>query len=449
MFDLFQNLCQKYKVHYADLRSITVNSEKIFSDDHDVSISSNSSDGVGIRILKDGKWSIASSSTGSTLNDLFENANKLLIEAKTKFSQIKPIQAEYSTKFKKDPFSIPFKDKVEFLLDIKKRMDSPEIQNTKSVVAFLKSSERFISSEGSDIKTSYCKSIFISTSVARVGDNIQPVSYRNTFISGYEGINSVDIDKITSDMKKKMKRLLNAIPAPPGRFKIVCDPELTGLFFHEAVGHASEADSILNKSSVFKNMLGKKIASSQVSLTDDPTKKSWGHYKFDDEGIRASPTKIIDSGILSGFLHSRETASQMRVESTGNGRVDSIASFPIPRMSNLIIGNGNYSFDDLIDFKQGIYAKGFRGGQVDTITGNFVFGCEEAFLIKNGEISTPLRDVSLSGNVIDSLKGIDAVGKKSVSTSAGGSCGKRGQFVPVGEISPHMRIKNIIVGGRV
>lgn len=453
MYDLFQKLCEKYNVDYADLLFARNDSERVYAHDLDISISRNSTCGTGLRILKNGQWSISSSTEKMPVEKLFRETYKLSSKrlegtSKIDFKPQKPIKDKHSTRFKIDPFMVHEKEKVKLLTNVKKNIVSPQIKTTRSVVVFAKSDERFINSEGSDIETSYCKSIFMTSSIARKGDNIQPVTYRRAFISGYEGPASIDIERITSDLKSKAERMLNAKSAPAGKFTIVCDPELTGLFFHEAVGHACEADSVLNKTSILRGKVGDKIASGKVTLTDDPRKRAWGNYKYDDEGIPASSTEIISKGILRGYIHSRETASRMGVEPTGNGRSDSTFSFPIPRMSNLVVKRGEQSFLEITDLKKGIYAKGLGGGQVDIIKGNFIFGCEEAFLIEKGEISTPLREVSFSGNILTSLKKIDAVGNKAVRTAAGGTCGKKGQFVPVGEISPHIRIRNVMVGGR-
>ena len=231
-------------------------------------------------------------------------------------------------------------------------------------------------------------------------------------------------------------------------FYVIMDPKLTGVFMHEALGHAAEADHVLCGESILSDKLGEEIAYQGLTVADDPTiENSHGYYRYDDEGIRARRTEMIKEGVLVSFLHTRETAGRFNAEPTSNARAANYSELPLVRMSNTVIEPGDSDFEEMReDISYGIYAKGMRGGQVDTVRGEFQFSAEEAFLIEKGELTKRLKNVSLSGRTLDILKSIDAVGKKKVKGSIG-FCGKAGQEVPVSEYAPHIRVKKILVGG--
>ena len=226
--------------------------------------------------------------------------------------------------------------------------------------------------------------------------------------------------------------MLEAKPATSGNFPVIADPELTGVLVHEALGHAVEGDLILQNDSILKDKIGSQIASDIVNIFDDGSlKEGFGYYPYDVEGVKTAPNQLVKDGKLVSLLNSRETASKLNMKSSGNAR-SSIADQPIVRMSNTFLQPGDNTFEELIeDIPDGIYLKGSSGGHVDSGNG--------------GEITTPLRDVSLSGNILETLKNIDAIGndfKLSV-----GFCGKDGQTAPVSDGGPHTRILNALVGG--
>jgi Predicted Zn-dependent proteases and their inactivated homologs len=262
---------------------------------------------------------------------------------------------------------------------------------------------------------------------------------------GFEILEREDIEELGRRTGEKAVRLLKASSPPSGRFDIVTDPELTGVFIHEALGHAAEADLILQGDSILEGKLGEKIASEGVTIIDDPTIDGFGSYSYDAEGVRATETVLVENGVLTSLLNSRETAFKLGLEPSGNAR-SAIGDQPIVRMSNTYLKPGDLSFDELIeDIQNGVYLRGSRGGQVDTGKGIFQFNAAESFRIQDGEIAEPVKDVSLSGNVLETLKNVDGVG--SDFRLGIGFCGKSGQSVPVGDGGPHVRIRNAMVGG--
>ncbi|MHC1577661.1 MAG: TldD/PmbA family protein [Candidatus Methanospirareceae archaeon] len=253
----------------------------------------------------------------------------------------------------------------------------------------------------------------------------------------------------------KAVRLLDAEQPPAGEFPVIMDSKLTGVFMHEALGHAAEADHVLCGESILKDKLGEQVAYEGLTVADDPTVAgSHGYYKYDDEGLRARRTEIIKNGVLVSYLHTRETAGRLEATPTANARAADYSEVPLVRMSNTVVEAGSragagrgWSFEEMLEgVRFGIYAKGMRGGQVDTVRGEFQFSAEEAFLIEKGRLTKRLKNVSLSGRTLEVLKEIDAVGQEKKRGSIG-FCGKDGQEVPVSEFAPHVRVKRILVGG--
>ncbi len=225
---------------------------------------------------------------------------------------------------------------------------------------------------------------------------------------------------------------------------------MSGVFAHEAFGHLSESDFLFENPNLKKIMkIGRRFGSEDLNIIDDPTLPNLaGSYMFDDECIPSTKTYLIKKGKLSGRLHSRETAAAMNEEPTGNARALNCGFQPIVRMSNTFIDNGKHSFNQMLEnTDNGIYAKGSLGGMTNTEM--FTFSSEEAFLIKNGKITLPLRDVILSGNVFETLKNIDMIGNDLKLHGGLGGCGKGGQSpLPVSDGGPHVRIKDVIIGGK-
>jgi TldD protein len=241
--------------------------------------------------------------------------------------------------------------------------------------------------------------------------------------------------------------MLDAVPAPAGEMPVVLAPGMGGVLFHEAVGHPLEADTVQKEASVYRGRLGERLASPLVYGVDDATvPNAWGSFSFDDEGAPATRTVLFEEGVLRGYLYDRLRAERDGVPSTGNGRRQSYAHPPIPRMTNTAILNGTSRAEDVIaDTRRGVYVTALAGGQTNPASGDFVFGCSEAYLIEDGRITTPVRGVNLIGRAIQVMSAIDAVCDDFDTWE--GVCGKDGQSVPVGSGSPTLRISRITVGG--
>jgi len=242
---------------------------------------------------------------------------------------------------------------------------------------------------------------------------------------------------------------LDAVPAPAGVMDVVLGPGWPGILLHEAIGHGLEADANRKGASVFAGLMGQRIASEGVTVVDDGTiADRRGSITIDDEGTPSSRTTLIEDGILVGFMQDRQNARLMGVAPTGNGRRESYAHAPMPRMTNTIMLDGDTNPDDLVsDMRDGIHAVGFGGGQVDITNGKFVFSCTEAYLVKDGKRGAPVKGATLIGDGATALKQIRALGNDLALDPGMGTCGKAGQWVPVGVGQPSVLIGGLTVGG--
>ena len=242
---------------------------------------------------------------------------------------------------------------------------------------------------------------------------------------------------------------LDAQPAPAGSMTVVLGSGWPGILLHEAIGHGLEGDFNRKGTSAFSNMMGKQVAKKGITVIDDGTiKNRRGSLNVDDEGNPTQKTVLIEDGILVGYLQDTLNARLMNMSVTGNGRRESYAHAPMPRMTNTYMPNGKYDPKEIINsVGNGLYAENFGGGQVDITSGKFVFSASEAWMIKDGKLDYPVKGATIIGNGPDILKEVSMVGNDMSLDSGVGTCGKDGQSVPVGVGQPTLKIDNIIVGG--
>ncbi len=242
---------------------------------------------------------------------------------------------------------------------------------------------------------------------------------------------------------------LEAKPAPAGEMDVLLGPGWPGILLHEAIGHGLEGDFNRKKTSAFAGLLGQRIAAKGITIVDDGTiPNRRGSISIDDEGTPSNCTTLIEDGILVGFMQDRLNARLMGVAPTGNGRRQSYAHAPMPRMTNTYMRSGNRHPDEILaSVKKGLFAKSFGGGQVDITSGKFVFSCTEAYLIEDGKITAPVKGATIIGSGADALTRISMVGDDMALDPGIGTCGKQGQGVPVGVGQPTLRIDRLTVGG--
>jgi len=242
---------------------------------------------------------------------------------------------------------------------------------------------------------------------------------------------------------------LEAIAAPAGNMPVVLGPGWPGVLLHEAIGHGLEGDFNRTGSSAFSNRMGESVASPLCTIVDDGTLDNRrGSLTIDDEGTATNCTTLIEKGILKGYMQDKRNARLMGVESTGNGRRESYAHLPMPRMTNTYMLPGTSEHEEIIrSVKKGIYASNFGGGQVDITSGKFVFSASEAYLIEDGKITAPVKGATLIGNGPDVLTKVSMVGNNLQLDQGVGICGKQGQSVPVGVGQPSLKVDELTVGG--
>jgi TldD protein len=349
---------------------------------------------------------------------------------------------------KVDPQDVDIDDKKELAADVDRAARS--VAGISSVTASYSDGTqwtRYMNTEGADITSSVTRCLCQAEIIAREGGSAVGYRARVGATGGYEVFSREDPVARAGRAGRAAMRILGAGRPPKGKTTVVADPDLTGVFAHEALGHAAEADLVLSGDSILKGRLGRRIGAKGIDIIDDPTLKwGFGSFPFDDEGMKGKRKFLVRDGILEEFITSRETAGELGLQPNGGARAEGFDSRPLVRMSNTMVRPGDHSKEELIEgVKKGILALGTRGGQVDTAKGRFQFNAQEAFLIEKGEVTRPLKDVSLSGDTLRVLRNIDALGR-TMKFGSPGFCGK-GQMVPVGDGGPYARIRNVIVGG--
>jgi len=413
--------------------------------------------GATIRVLADGAWGVHSTTDIASLEQQMNPTLKLAQSVAARRSskdrpvslaEVPIIEDSLHWKPKKDVRNTELSERLELLNLLGDSASGHD--NVVSVTCGWHDEHihtEFLSSEGMNRTWSFQRSLINGMVTARDGSEV--VSYRTRFggEGGLELIESCDINQLGVDAKTSALRLLKAQRAPSGKMPLIADRDLTGVYIHEALGHPCEADLVAAGDSCLDGKLGHKIGSDIVTVIDDPTiRGGYGAHPIDDEGLDTTEKCLIKNGILTEYLNHRETAAHFDLKPNAGARAQDGLHHPLVRMSNTLIHGGTHAdLDELVeDLDYGVYACGSRGGQVDTGRGSFQFAAQEAWLIENGEITKPLKDVSVSGLTLQILKNVDGLTRES-KLAAPGFCGK-GQTVPVGDGGPIMRISEALVG---
>lgn len=303
-------------------------------------------------------------------------------------------------------------------------------------------------SEGTYKEDKRVRSRMTMTAVASNGSDMQTGFYGPGAHQGFEFIENLDLNHYAKEAARIAVTMLNADPAPSGKFPVIIDNEFGGVIFHEACGHGLEATSVAKNASVFANKVGQKVASDLVTYIDDGTlTNEWGSINIDDEGEVARKNVLIENGILKGYMIDKLNGRRMGEESTGSSRRQSYRYAPTSRMTNTYIAPGKSTPEEIIaNTEFGIYAKYMGGGSVNTATGDYNFAINEAYLVKNGKIDKPLRGATLIGNGAKTIQLIDMVGNNL--GHGAGMCGAASGSLPVNVGQPMVRVSEITVGGR-
>ncbi|MEA5552725.1 TldD/PmbA family protein [Anabaena cylindrica UHCC 0172] len=408
--------------------------------------------GGHVRACYKGGWGLSSFNQLATIQERIEEAiaaARIVGDEETILAHIDPIQAICELPLTgTDPRQISLKQKKQLCDRYTQLLKSVDSRITTTSVRYGDSAQRVIiaTSEGTLIEQSWVDMEMRFAATARNGDTVQ---------TGRETIGSrkayQDLTDLDAQVKGAAERAVTALSLPSVKgntYTVVIDPILSGLFVHEAFGHLSEADMAYENPDLLEVMtLGRRFGSEELQIFDGAAPAGHrGSYYYDDEGTPATTTQLIKDGVLVGRLHSRETAGKLEEAPTGNARCLDYHFSPIVRMTNTWIERGNTPVADLFtDIKEGVYARNWLGGMTNGEM--FTFSAGEAWMIRNGKIAEPVKDVTLSGNVFQTLADIEGIGDDFYWDESGG-CGKGGQNgLPVGCGGPSLRIKDVVVGG--
>jgi len=465
MKDIIESVRDKAKekkVTFMDCRFVEKDSTSIqIQDGKADKVSNGRSSGIGIRVIVDGAWGFASTNilTKEKVDESLDTAIKMAkassgkIKEPAQVKQVKPIVDKVNASFEIDPRVVPLEEKMKkavMLEELARNTEKEKIANT--ILGYSDGWQHIIvcNSFGSYVDSESIRSVVNVNVVAREGNLFQNAYESEAKTKGFELLKDLDPEKFSIKAAKRAIALLSAKKAPSGVFPVILHPTIIGLFTHEALGHNAEADGVMAGESILEGKMGQNVASKLISIVDDPTYEgSWGFYKYDSEATPAQRNMLIENGILKGYMHSLETAEKFNAFPTGNARAWDFDCRPIVRMSNTNILPGNDSYKDMIkSIDNGVMLTHGLGGYVNVERGQFTFTAAEGWLIKKGEIQEQIRDVNMSGILLETLQKIDGVSKEHGLETMTGYCGKSGQHMYVGAGGPYVRVKELLIGGQ-
>jgi TldD protein len=403
--------------------------------------------GAAVRALFGGAWGFVTTDSVTDLGEEVDLAKRIArkIDRREDLTLAhSPAGRSVVIPVKKDPRSLSLEEKVALLREIEDAAKVKGVSSTQAVYAEMDFSMHYSSSEGLDIESKMTRMGFVISAVAHRNGLYQTDGEGRSGVGGLELFDREDPIALARGVGETAVALLDAKAPRGGTYPVMLDQELAGVFVHEAVGHATEGDIILEGDSCLEGMMGQRIGSEMVTVKDDPSLMQNGYYPFDDEGSLSQETVLVEKGILKSYLNTRETAARLG-GAARNARAEGL-NRPVVRMSNTYIANGDWKLEEIFaEMGDGVYLAGSRGGQVSTGEGVFQFNAKRGYLVEKGEKTKLLRDVSLSGKILETLMHVRAVGSDLKFNS--GRCGKAGQLVPVSDGSPHLLVAEATVGG--
>ncbi len=435
---------------YCDIRKEKWERTNLTLKDGDMEkITSGSEEGAMVRVLYNNGWGNVGTSNLSELKNTAERSLEMAKKSdkykkeETGLAEVETHQEEVDMPMKKNFLDVSTEEKISFLRDLEGHLDKDFVKSTDLRYRDYLVDKEIATSDGTHVKMRIPRLVTYMI-VTGKSDTIQRASQGIGGTGGYEITEEAYEEKdIVLD---RLDTLLKAESAPSGKMSLIMDPHLAGVFSHEAFGHAAESDLVSTGNSCLAGKIGKKVASDIVTIKDDPTMEGYGSFPFDDEGTKAKNRVLVKDGTLNNFILDRENAWKLDMEPNGGARAEDFRVKPLVRMSNTIMEPGDMEFDELLEHvDKGVYAKSSSGGQVSPAQGTFQFNAQEAYLIEDGEIIKPLRDVSFNGFTLETLKNITGITKE-METGIG-HCGK-GQRAPVTDGGGNVLISEVTVGGK-
>ena len=457
--DLLSKIIKKALSNGGDYADVFMEEERPLSiqleDDKIEKLSSGVDSGIGVRVIFGDKSAYAYSNDFSE-DSLFNIAGAVSRAAGDAKVRERPldltkVSPSVDFKIKYNPRDVEIKEKISLVENAGRSAKnvSPRIRQVSVIYRDSIRNICIATSDGTVTEDERIYTLALIQVVAAEGDVLQTAYEPVGGFAGFELFDENPFEETAVKTAQKAVMLLNARKAPGGRMPVVISAEAGGTMIHEAVGHGLEADLVQQGLSVYAGKIGQQIASPLITIIDDPTlPNKRGSFRFDDEGVTARRTVLVEKGILKGYMYDRLTAMKEGTSSTGNGRRQSYKDRPIPRMSNTFIAPGDDDPKKIISsVDKGFFVRKMGGGQVNTVTGEFVFEVSEGYLIEKGQTGELVRGATLIGNGPEVLKSMDMIGNDI--GFAIGTCGKDAQGIPVSDAMPTVRIPEMVVGGEV
>lgn len=415
--------------------------------------------GAGVRVLVGGAWGFAPTNnpTPEELLQCVEDAVSMARAASPTVTDpgmvadVEPIVDTVAAEYEIDPREVPLADRVQTIFEVEKAARESDKRIVNTVANYRDAAGKTIiaSSVGTYIELTGVRCGINVHATAAEGEVLQTASKHQSNALGYEMIRALDPGEFGGETARKAIALLSAKRAPAGKFDVIIDPLICGLLVHEAFGHNCEADAVWSGHSILRGKEGQRVAADAITIWDDPTlPKLNGSFVYDHEGVKAQPHLLVEGGTLRNYMHSLETAARFGAAPGGSARCQSYDHVPIIRMSNTYIAAGDCTFEEMLaGTETGLYLAGGHWGYVFTARGQFTCNVENAWAIEHGKLGQYYRNVCISGLTLETLQNVTAVGND-VRFELGGTCGKNGQGAPVDSGGPHLRIRDVVVGGQ-
>lgn len=440
---------------YADLYFEHTNRNQLVLQDGEVNRTSSSIDyGVGIRAVVGDQTGYAYVEN-TNLQDML-NAAKVAANIANQSKQQTAINIEEKTYKNHYPIQHPWIDatvatKKQFLQKLNERIFELDGRTTKTIITLADSTSHilFFNSLGVLGADYQPMCLMYANCTMEENGNIESGSSSRAFRMGFEFLTENLVETLAQEAVSQTSRLFGAAKPKAGEMPVVMAAGESGILLHEAIGHAFEADFNRKGMSIFSDQLGKSVCDANINVVDDGTlSQARGSINMDDEGVESQKTYIVKDGILESYLHDRISAKHYGVSPTGNGRRESFREIPLPRMRVTYMENGDMEEQDIISsVKQGIYVDNFTNGQVQIGAGDFTFFVKTGYLIENGKLTQPVKDINIIGNGPKALADISMVANNMKIEQGAGTCGKDGQSVPVGYGMPTVLVNKLTVGG--
>jgi TldD protein len=453
MFEKLRKILGKVDADYADIRyEVRKDTLIAFTGKELTRVGSNSTDGYVVRVLQDGGMASVAftreSDAEKAMETVFENACLIAknIKKPIQMADVEPVKDTFFPYMKEDPRQVPMAEKIEL---VRAYNDIPlaheKIVTTAIGYKDIIREKHFVTTEGTELREDLVTTALSGLITSKDGSLLQNVRVQAGGSDGFASVRGQEEN--FSEQTRVAVDLLQAKPVQGGVYDCVLNPDLAGVFTHEAFGHFSEADIVETLPAMREKMkIGKKLGSDVLSIIDNATlSDQLGFYKYDDEGVKVRPSQLMKQGVLTGRLHSRRTAAEFGEPVSGHCVAEDYRYSPIVRMGTIFIESGSLGFEELIArLGNGLYILDAKGGQ--TAGENFTFGAQYGYLVKDGKIGEMVRDINIVGNLYKTLKDIVAIGDDVVLSRIGG-CGKGQLNIRSCHGAPHILVERVVIGG--